>query len=105
MLSDLWQDVDSGVATSNQALARLTDQRDKLKTTCETAFSDALIEGQSTALDGLYDVLQKTYEDLDAIVADPPQNVLEVSARIKYTGIRSLTEYQSYVQGLKAELT
>lgn len=101
MLSDLWQDVDGGVATLNQAVGRLTAQRDKLGAACEEAFSDALIEGQSQALDGLSSVFHGTWEELDALIVDPPENILELSAKIKYTGIRSLTEYQSYVQSLK----
>lgn len=103
MLSDLWQDADSGVATGEQVMERLRDQCEKLKTTCDHAFSDVLIQGEATALDGLYDVVQTTYEDLSAIIANPPQNVLEVSAKIKYTEIRSLTEYQSYIQALKTK--
>ena len=102
-LSDLWQDVDGGVATLNQAVSRLSAQRDKLGDACDEAFSEALIEGESQALDGLSAVLRGTYGELDALVCDPPQNILELSAKIKYTGIRSLTEYQSYVRGLKAE--
>ncbi|MGN1249704.1 MAG: hypothetical protein ACI4XW_06455 [Candidatus Spyradocola sp.] len=102
-LSDLWQDVDGGVATLNQAISRLAAQRDKLGDACDEAFSEALIEGESRALDGLSAVLRGTYGELDALVCDPPQNILELSAKIKYTGIRSLTEYQSYVHGLKTE--
>ena len=103
LLSDLWQDLDGGVATVNQAVSRLSAQRDKLDEACGEAFSGALIEGQSRALDGLSGVLRGTWEELDALVCDPPQNILELSAKIKYTGIRSLTEYQSYVYGLKDE--
>ena len=99
-LSDLWQDVDGGVATLNQAVSRLSAQRDKLGDACDEAFSEALIEGESQALDGLSAVLRGTFEELDALVCDPPQNVLELSAKIKYTVIRSLTEYQSYVYSL-----
>ena len=99
-LSDLWQDVDGGVATLNQAVSRLSAQRDKLGDACDEAFSEALIEGESRALDGLSAVLRGTFEELDALVCDPPQNVLELSAKIKYTVIRSLTEYQSYVYSL-----
>ena len=99
-LSDLWQDVDGGVATLNQAVSRLSAQRDKLGDACDEAFSEALIEGESQALDGLSAVLRGTFEELDALVCDPPQNVLELSAKIKYTVIRSLTEYQSYVYTL-----
>ena len=99
-LSDLWQDVDGGVATLNQAVSRLSAQRDKLGDACDEAFSEALIEGESQAMDGLSAVLRSTYEELDALVCDPPQNVLELSAKIKYTVIRSLTEYQSYVYSL-----
>ena len=102
-LSDLWQDVDGGVATLNQAVSRLSAQRDKLGDACDEAFSEALIEGESQALDSLSAVLRGTFEELDALVCDPPQNVLELSAKIKYTVIRSLTEYQSYVYGLKDE--
>ena len=102
-LSDLWQDVDGGVATLNQAVSRLSAQRDKLGDACDEAFSEALIEGESQALDGLSAVLRGTFEELDALVCDPPQNVLELSAKIKYTVIRSLTEYQSYVRSLKIE--
>ena len=103
LLSDLWQDLDGGVATVNQAVSRLSAQRDKLDEACGEAFSGALIEGQSQALDGLSGVLRGTWEELDALVCDPPQNILELSAKIKYTGIRSLTEYQSYVRSLKSE--
>ena len=99
-LSDLWQDVDGGVATLNQAVSRLSAQRDKLGDACDEAFSEALIEGESQAMDGLSAVLRGTFEELDALVCDPPQNVLELSAKIKYTVIRSLTEYQSYVYSL-----
>lgn len=105
MLSALWQDIDGGLCSHGQALQRLEDQRDKLQDTSQTAFSDALIEGQATALDGLCAVIQDTVARLDSILADPPQNVLEVSSKIKYTGIESLTKYQSYVESLKSEST
>ena len=103
LLSDLWQDVDGGVATVNQAVSRIGAQRDKLDEACGEAFSGALIEGESRALDGLSEVLRGTWEELDALVCDPPQHILELSAKIKYTVIRSLTEYQSYVRSLKNE--
>lgn len=103
MLSDLWQDIDGGLCSQGQAIQRLENQRDKLDGICQEAFSDALIEGQATALDGLYAVISGTVEQLDAILADPPQNVLEVSSKIKYTGIENLTQYQSYVESLKAQ--
>ncbi len=104
MLSDLWQDVDSGVCSAQQAKKRVSDQREKLKETMDTAFSDALIQGQATALDGLYGVLQATLQGLDAIAVEEAENVLEVSSKIKYTEISSLTEYQSYVEALKAQM-
>lgn len=105
MLSGLWQDVDSGVCSQSQAIKRLSDQRDKLQETCDAAFDDALIQGQSTALDGFYDVIDATIADLNAMIVDPPENVLEVSSKIKYTGIKCLTQYQSYVNTLKDQLT
>lgn len=105
MLSGLWQDVDSGVCSQSQAIKRLSDQRDKLQETCDAAFDDTLIQGQSTALDGFYDVIDATIDDLDAMIVDPPKNVLEVSSKIKYTGIKCLTQYQSYVNTLKDQLT
>lgn len=105
MLSDLWQDVDAGLCSLTQAVDRIEDQCGKLEETAQAAFSDALIEGAAPALQGLYSVLQGTIADMEEIVSDPPEFVLEVSAQIKYTGIKSLTEYQSYVESLKAQGT
>ena len=105
MLGDLWQDVDAGLCSLTQAVDRIEDQRRKLEETARAAFSDALIEGAAPALQGLYTVLQGTIEDMEEIVSNPPEFVLEVSAQIKYTGIKSLTEYQSYVESLKTQGT
>lgn len=105
MLGDLWQDVDAGLCSLTQAVDRIEDQRRKLEETAQAAFSDALIEGAAPALQGLYTVLQGTIADMEEIVSNPPEFVLEVSAQIKYTGIKSLTEYQSYVESLKTQGT
>ena len=105
MLGDLWQDVDAGLCSLTQAVDRIEDQRRKLEETARAAFSDALIEGAAPALQGLYTVLQGTIADMEEIVSNPPEFVLEVSAQIKYTGIKSLTEYQSYVESLKTQGT
>ena len=105
MLGDLWQDVDAGLCSLTQAVDRIEDQRRKLEETAQAAFSDALIEGVTPALQGLYTVLQGTIADMEEIVSNPPEFVLEVSAQIKYTGIKSLTEYQSYVESLKTQGT
>lgn len=105
MLGDLWQDVDAGLCSLTQAVDRIEDQRGKLEETARAAFSDALIEGAAPALQGLYTVLQGTIADMEEIVSNPPEFVLEVSAQIKYTGIKSLTEYQSYVESLKTQGT
>ena len=105
MLGDLWQDVDAGLCALTQAVDRIEDQRRKLEETAQAAFSDALIEGAAPALQGLYTVLQGTIADMEEIVSNPPEFVLEVSAQIKYTGIKSLTEYQSYVESLKTQGT
>ena len=105
MLGDLWQDVDAGLCSLTQAVDRIEDQRGKLEETAQAAFSDALIEGATPALQGLYTVLQGTIADMEEIVSNPPEFVLEVSAQIKYTGIKSLTEYQSYVESLKTQGT
>ena len=105
MLGDLWQDVDAGLCSLTQAVDRIEDQRSKLEETARAAFSDALIEGAAPALQGLYTVLQGTIADMEEIVSNPPEFVLEVSAQIKYTGIKSLTEYQSYVESLKTQGT
>ena len=105
MLGDLWQDVDAGLCSLTQAVDRIEDQRRKLEETAQAAFSDALIEGATPALQGLYTVLQGTIADMEEIVSNPPEFVLEVSAQIKYTGIKSLTEYQSYVESLKTQGT
>ena len=105
MLGDLWQDVDAGLCSLTQAVDRIEDQRRKLEETAHAAFSDALIEGAAPALQGLYTVLQGTIADMEEIVSNPPEFVLEVSAQIKYTGIKSLTEYQSYVESLKTQGT
>lgn len=105
MLGDLWQDVDAGLCSLTQAVDRIEDQRRKLEETAQAAFSDALIEGAAPALQGLYTVLQGTIADMEEIASNPPEFVLEVSARIKYTGIKSLTEYQSYVESLKTQGT
>ena len=105
MLGDLWQDVDAGLCSLTQAVDRIEDQRGKLEETAQAAFSDALIEGAAPALQGLYTVLQGTIADMEEIVSNPPEFVLEVSAQIKYTGIKSLTEYQSYVESLKTQGT
>ena len=105
MLGDLWQDVDAGLCSLTQAVDRIEDQRRKLEETAQAAFSDALIEGAAPALQGLYTVLQGMIADMEEIVSNPPEFVLEVSAQIKYTGIKSLTEYQSYVESLKTQGT
>ena len=105
MLGDLWQDVDAGLCSLTQAVDRIEDQRGKLEETAQAAFSDALIEGAAPALQGLYTVLQGTIADMEEIVSNPPEFVLEVSTQIKYTGIKSLTEYQSYVESLKTQGT
>ena len=105
MLGDLWQDVDAGLCSLTQAVDRIEDQLGKLEETARAAFSDALIEGAAPALQGLYTVLQGTIADMEEIVSNPPEFVLEVSAQIKYTGIKSLTEYQSYVESLKTQGT
>lgn len=105
MLGDLWQDVDAGLCSLDQAVDRIDDQTKKLQAVCETAFSDVLIEGAAPALQGLNDVVQGTVQDMEEIASNPPEFVLEVSAQIKYTCIKSLMEYQSYVESLQTQET
>ena len=105
LLCALWQDVDSSVATPGQALSRIADQRDKLSRAADAAFAQALLSGRSDALDGFYRVVTVTLEEMEALLSIPHENILEVSAGIKYTGIRALTEYQSYIASLKNDLT
>ena len=67
--------------------------------------ADVLIEGAAPALQGLNDVVQGTVQDMEEIASNPPEFVLEVSAQIKYTCIKSLMEYQSYVESLQTQET
>ena len=96
LLSDLWQDLDAGVCTQEQALQRLETQCEKLRTARENAFEGVLIEDADGALSGLDTVMKKAEEKIAQIIDNPPENVLELSSEIKYTGIGNLTEYQSY---------
>ena len=96
LLSDLWQDLDAGVCTQEQALQRLETQCEKLRTARENAFEGVLIEDADGALSGLDAVMKKAEEEIAKIIDNPPENALELSSEIKYTGIGNLTEYQSY---------
>ena len=42
------------------------------------------------------EVTKKAEKEIAQIIDNPPENVLELSSEIKYTGIGNLTEYQSY---------
>ena len=55
-----------------------------------------LIEDADGALSGLEAVMKKAEEEIAQIIDNPPENALELSSEIKYTGIGNLTEYQSY---------
>ena len=99
----LWQDADAGVASTGQVLSRMQDKRDALQEVCGKAFDDVLLSGRSDALEGLYGVMKAMIGQMDALLADPPQNILEVSAGIKYTVIRALMEYESYVEALTTD--
>lgn len=101
-MDGLWQDLDSGISSAEQALGRMQEKRDALSDVCDAAFEDALLSGRSDALEGFYRVIGATLEQMDALLSDPPENILEVSAKIKYTVIGVLTEYQYYVDSLKA---
>ena len=77
-------------------MQRLETQCEKLRTAGENAFEGVLIEDADGALSGLDAVMKKAEEEIAKIIDNPPENVLELSSEIKYTGIGNLTEYQSY---------
>ena len=99
----LWQDLDGGVAGAQQALGRIQEKKEVLEKTCSAAFDDALLSGRSDALEGLYHVIADTADQMGAVLLIPQENTLEVSAGIKYTVIRALTEYKAYMDALKKE--
>lgn len=99
----LWQDLDGGVAGAKQALGRVREKKETLEEICSETFDNALLSGRSDALEGLYGVIADTIDQMDALLLVPEENTLEVSAGIKYTVIRALTEYKAYVDALKQE--
>ena len=101
MLDTLWQQVDSAVVSNTQAMETLRTQRDRLEDVRATAFEGTFIEGEATALDGLNSVLTKTCTYISTITDNPPEKTMAVSAKIKYTYLASLTEYETYVKSLQ----
>ena len=99
----LWQDIDGSIASTDQALSRMKEKRDALQAVSDQAFHDVEFSGRSEALDGLHGVIENTIRLMDTLLLNPPENILEVSAGIKYNVIGALTKYESYVEALTTE--
>lgn len=103
-LTQLWQQVDAGLCTAQSAAERIGEMEEALAAARQAAFAEVKIEGESSALQGLEALLQNWEVDLGEIAADPSEFVLEFSGEIKYTCIKTATEYHAYVEALKGDV-
>lgn len=100
-LDDAWRQLDAGQTQTTDAVASAGALAAQLEQARAAAFEGTLIEGDAQALSDWDGCLSRCVAYLQTI-SGTDQSALAISAKIKYTYLACIAQYQSYIEGLLA---